>query len=119
MQVPVVSIIGIGELGVYMYCDFFEGNYYDDGYLLKEVTVGIVSLVVVGMMSLLRWMNCRVFLQGIFINDGYRLKEEVKVGAMVKPCGEGMSLLRWMNGRDSGIGIKMMEQVQVVGLVVV
>ena len=23
-----------------MYCDFFEGNYYHDGYLLKEVTVG-------------------------------------------------------------------------------
>lgn len=23
-----------------LYCDFFEGNYYSDGYLLKEVTVG-------------------------------------------------------------------------------
>lgn len=23
-----------------LYCDFFEGNYYHDGYLLKEVTVG-------------------------------------------------------------------------------
>jgi transcription elongation factor SPT5 len=27
---------GMGDL----YCDFFEGNYYNDGYLLKEVTVG-------------------------------------------------------------------------------
>ena len=23
-----------------LYCDFFENNYYDDGYMLKEVTVG-------------------------------------------------------------------------------
>lgn len=27
---------GMGDL----YCDYFEGNYYHDGYLLKEVTVG-------------------------------------------------------------------------------
>jgi len=27
---------GLGDV----VCDFFEGNYYDDGYLLKEVTVG-------------------------------------------------------------------------------
>lgn len=27
---------GLGDI----YCDFFEGNYYHDGYLLKEVTVG-------------------------------------------------------------------------------
>jgi transcription elongation factor SPT5 len=27
---------GLGDI----ICDFFEGNYYDDGYLLKEVTVG-------------------------------------------------------------------------------
>ncbi len=26
--------------GMDIYCDFFEGNYYHDGYLLKEVTVG-------------------------------------------------------------------------------
>ncbi|KAG7350368.1 KOW motif-containing protein [Nitzschia inconspicua] len=26
--------------GMDMYCDFFENNYYQDGYLLKEVTVG-------------------------------------------------------------------------------
>lgn len=27
---------GLGDI----YCDYFEGNYYHDGYLLKEVTVG-------------------------------------------------------------------------------
>jgi len=27
---------GMGDI----YCDYFEGNYYNDGYLLKEVTVG-------------------------------------------------------------------------------
>lgn len=26
--------------GMDIYCDFFEGNYYHDGYMLKEVTVG-------------------------------------------------------------------------------
>jgi transcription elongation factor SPT5 len=32
--------MGMGMGGGDMYCDFFEGNYYHDGYLLKEVTVG-------------------------------------------------------------------------------
>jgi len=32
--------MGLGSGSADNYCDFFEGNYYHDGYLLKEVTVG-------------------------------------------------------------------------------
>jgi len=35
-----VGIMGLGSGSADNYCDFFEGNYYHDGYLLKEVTVG-------------------------------------------------------------------------------